>query len=157
MSKVTSVSIVLVLVVALLATAGWKAYESYERRERAIAELKAMREAQGPQSTSGGVLTNPAYLQANSENQAPPDLRLRGASASRTSYSFTVTGLIENRSSRNYSYAQVLFDVYDSSGARVGSAIGNINNLGAGETWSFKAIYLGEGGYRFRLNEISGF
>ena len=40
---------------------------------------------------------------------------------------------------------------------RVGTAIANINDLRAGKDWRFKAVYFGEGGYRFCLNEIQGF
>ena len=150
-------SAILVLVVALIIAGGWKAYESYERRERARVELKALREAQGHQSVSGGVLTNPAYLQSNPETQPSPDLELRSSNGSRSRHAFTIRGTIRNNSGRNYSYAQVLFDVYDSSGNRVESAIGNINNLRAGETWRYKAVYFDGDGYRFRLNEIQGF
>ena len=157
MSKNSSVPIVLALVATLLVVGGWRAYESFERRERAIEELKAMREAQGQQSVSGGVLTNPAYLEANLENQPPPDLELRSSTGMKSSYAFTVTGTIRNNSGRSYSYAQVLFDVYDSGGIRVGSAMGNINNLGPHETWRFKAVYLGDNGRRYRLDEITGF
>ena len=157
MSKNSSVPIVLALAITLLIVGGWRAYESFERRERALDELKAMREAQGQQRVSGGVLTNPTYLQPNPENQPPPDLELRSSSGLRSSHAFTVTGTIRNNSSRNYSYVQVLFDVYDSSGNLVGNALGNINNLGPLETWRFKAVYFGADGHRFRLDEITGF
>ncbi len=86
-----------------------------------------------------------------------PDLELLSSKGSANKFSTTITGNIKNNTSQTYTYVQVLFDVYDSSGNRVGSAIGNINNLGPLETWKFQAVYIGEDGKRFRLDEITGF
>lgn len=52
-------------------------------------------------------------------------------------YSTTVTGRIRNNSTKNYSYVQAVFNLYDAQSNRVGTALANINGLDAGETWKF--------------------
>ena len=91
------------------------------------------------------------------EEANKPNLELLEASATSSEYSTTVTGKIRNNSSKTYQYAQVRFQMYDSNGNRVGSALGNITGLEPGQIWRFKALYAGENGDRYRLDEITGF
>ena len=51
-----------------------------------------------------------------------------------------ITGIVQNTSDQTYSHVSVTFDLYDSSGNRIGSAVAAINNLKAGGTWKFEAI-----------------
>ena len=51
-----------------------------------------------------------------------------------------ITGTLENKSGRDVSYIQVEINLYDSSGAQVGSTMANVNNLAAGQTWHFEAM-----------------
>ena len=112
-----------------------------------LAEIKA-----------SGELPNPVQSEWPKADLTPrPHLELLSSKGTTNEYSTTVTGKIKNNTSQTYTYVQVLFDVYDSSGHRVGSAMGNINNLGPQETWRFNAVYIGEDGHRFRLDEITGF
>ena len=53
-----------------------------------------------------------------------------------------IKGTIKNISGRDYDYVQVEYVVYDASGNNIGTAIDNINNLAAGDTWSFSAHLL---------------
>jgi hypothetical protein len=46
------------------------------------------------------------------------------------------------RASEAVSYAQLSFGVLDSGGNRIGTALTNISNLKAGDTWKFKALIL---------------
>lgn len=68
-----------------------------------------------------------------------------------------ISGTIVNRRGRKLSYAQVSFNLYDTSGAQVGSAFANINGLEPGSRWNFKASSLGKDFKTFKLNEMSGF
>ena len=86
-----------------------------------------------------------------------PNLELLESRATGDSFSMTITGRIRNNTTRNYTYVQALFNVFDSEGNRVGSAIVNINNLRATETWKFKAVYFGSDGKQFNLNKIEGY
>ena len=55
-------------------------------------------------------------------------------------FGYYIEGEIKNNTNRKYSYVQVEFNVYDSNGVQLGSAIDNINNLEANGTWKFKAF-----------------
>ena len=57
-------------------------------------------------------------------------------------FSYYIEGEIVNNTKNSYSYVQIQFNVYDSTGAQIGSAMDNINNLEANGTWKFKAIDL---------------
>ena len=72
--------------------------------------------------------------------------------------SYYVEGTIKNNSSEKYSYAQVTFTLYDESGAQIGTAMDNINDLEPGGTWKFKAICLAPSGNvaSYKLSEITG-
>lgn len=86
-----------------------------------------------------------------------PDLELlKGWQYSGGRFNEQITGSIRNNSQHRYKYVQVTFDILDSSGARVGSALGNINGLRPGEIWKFKAVHLGTGGKTARLDDITG-
>jgi hypothetical protein len=66
-------------------------------------------------------------------------LELVKKSGSYDEYSTTITGAIKNNCGKSFSYVQVTFKLTDESGAVVGTALANVNNLDAGETWKFKA------------------
>ena len=75
-------------------------------------------------------------------------------------YTATITGVAENTSGQNLSYASVEFSVYDSSGNNLGTAMANINNLGKGDTWRFEATLFSFPSTRptsFKLVEITAF
>ena len=73
--------------------------------------------------------------------------------------SYTIEGTIKNNTDKQYSYVQVTFNLYDSDGAQIGTALANINNLEANGIWKFKAIgSLGNGKSvaSYKLMEIKG-
>ena len=75
-------------------------------------------------------------------------------------YSATITGVAENTSGKNFSYASVEFSVYDESGNNLGTALANINILRKGDTWRFEATLLSFPSTRptsFKLVEITAF
>lgn len=61
-----------------------------------------------------------------------------------------------NRRARTLSYAQITFNVYDASGAQVGSALANINGLEPGARWNFKAVSFTKG-TTYKFSKLSGF
>jgi hypothetical protein len=65
----------------------------------------------------------------------------------------TVKGKIKNTNDRSYSYAQVQFKLWDKEGSVAGTAMANINNLGAGETWAFEAVFLGNAKGKYKVGE----
>lgn len=73
--------------------------------------------------------------------------------------SYTIEGSIKNNTDKQYSYVQVTFNLYDSDGAQIGTALANINNLEANGLWKFKAIGSLENGKSvasYKLMEITG-
>ena len=50
-----------------------------------------------------------------------------------------VEGILVNKTNKNYKYIQIEFTLYDEDGNNIGSAFDNAGNLGAGESWKFKA------------------
>ena len=75
-------------------------------------------------------------------------------------YTVTIEGTAKNTSSRNYSYVQIEFVVYDVNGNNLGTALANINNLGSGDTWSFEAMLLSFPSTRpgsYKLVEITAY
>jgi hypothetical protein len=51
-----------------------------------------------------------------------------------------ITGTVINRRKDKVRYTQITFNIYDQSGARVGTALANINDLEPGSSWNFKAV-----------------
>ena len=72
-------------------------------------------------------------------------------------FALYISGTIKNNTNRKQSYAQVTFGVYDKHGNKVDTALDNINNLGPGETWSFKAISTYTDGGSYKLDKITAY
>lgn len=53
-----------------------------------------------------------------------------------------IEGTVKNSNDKDYSYVQIEFVCYDKDGNNIGTAMANTNNLGANETWKFKAMGL---------------
>lgn len=50
------------------------------------------------------------------------------------------TGILKNNTDTDKSYIQITFAVKDKDGNKLGSAMANINDLKAGDTWKFEAM-----------------
>ena len=81
----------------------------------------------------------------------------KSVNGKQTQFGIEITGTVVNRRTRKLSYAQITFNVYDKSGAQVGSALANINGLEPGGRWNFKAVGLEEKGATYKFSELSGF
>lgn len=53
-----------------------------------------------------------------------------------------IEGTVTNSNDKEFSYVQIEFVCYDKDGNNLGTALDNTNNLGANETWKFKAMGL---------------
>ncbi|MBM4026325.1 MAG: hypothetical protein FJ280_13125 [Planctomycetes bacterium] len=84
-------------------------------------------------------------------------LLLKTLKGSTEEYGGEITGVVVNRRNREVGYAQISFNLYDASGAQVGSAFDNITNLEAGGKWRFKANAFGTDFVRFRFAELTGY
>jgi hypothetical protein len=69
---------------------------------------------------------------------------------------FKIVGTVKNTSGRQYGYAQIVFSLYDKSGAPVGNAWANVNNLEAGGTWKFEALVVEDRAETFKFSDITG-
>lgn len=69
-----------------------------------------------------------------------------------------IEGIVKNNNDKNYSYLQVEFVCYDKDGNNLGTALDNTNNLGANETWKFKAFLLSTNGTvdNCKYKEVTG-
>lgn len=85
-----------------------------------------------------------------------PDLELLDLDSTADEFLVYATGHVRNNTDRNYRYVQIQINEIDQSGAIVGSTMANMNNLGPGETWSFKAPLTSDG-VKFRVKDITGF
>lgn len=75
-------------------------------------------------------------------------------------YTTTVKGTLRNKLNETYSYVQIKYSMYDADGNNLGIAYDSMNNLGAGESWSFSATSMGWTDVqvvRVRFAEVSTF
>ena len=75
----------------------------------------------------------------------------------RNEFGGEITGEVINRRKHKLSYAQIQFNLYDDSGAQVGTAMANINGLEPGGKWKFVAHSLGTKFSTYKINELTGF
>jgi len=93
-------------------------------------------------------------------NEADRFTLLDGHSGKADSYgiSYTIKGTIQNNTSKNYSYVQVQFNVYDKDDNDLGSCLANNNNFEANGKWLFEAICFSDAEKikTYKLMEITG-
>ena len=75
----------------------------------------------------------------------------------REDYHSTITGTVQNKSNRSYSYVSIQFNLYDENGAQVGSTMANVNNLEPHGKWKFKALVLENTAESVKLKDLSGY
>lgn len=84
-------------------------------------------------------------------------LMRKTVSGSTGDFGGSITGVVVNRRSRKLNYAQITFNLYDESGAQVGSAMANINGLEPGGKWKFDANSFGKDFSTYKFSELTGF
>ncbi len=97
----------------------------------------------------------------SSEEAAPAKYEISDVNVESDQFTSYVTGVIKNNTKSDRAYVQVTFPCYDKDGNKLGDAMDNVQDLGAGKTWKFKAMYLGENveGMTFDLEnaKVEGF
>lgn len=101
--------------------------------------------------------TTSSSTSVKSETKKVPKLEVLDHKTITESYVRYVTGTIRNNTSREYSYVQVEINLYDSSGAQVGSTLANMNNLEPNGLWKFKAPILEENATSYKIKDVTGF
>jgi hypothetical protein len=100
--------------------------------------------ASSSESTSGSSSGGSDSLEAQYPNYYAIDesneIVLRDVEANADEFSVTIEGEAINASDRDYSYVQLGFGLYDSTGAKVGDALANTSGLAAGQRWRFEAV-----------------
>ena len=71
-------------------------------------------------------------------------------------FSSNIVGVVKNNTDKDYSYLQISFTLYDIDGNVVGSAFANVNNIKAGGTWRFEAMFFEDNAATWELDEITG-
>lgn len=125
-------------------------------REQARAEAKAKREAQR-RAEEERTAEAEAARKAEEEYDADGLVLLRKTlKARRGQFGGKITGTVVNRRARKLSYAQIEFNLYDESGAQVGTAFDNISGLEPGGRWNFKATTFGTDFAKYKFSELWG-
>lgn len=74
----------------------------------------------------------------------------------RGDFSGEITGTVVNQRDRTLSYVQITFNLYDETGALVGTALANVNNLEAGGRWNFRAVTLSNRWTTYKCTGLKG-
>lgn len=85
-----------------------------------------------------------------------PDLQVTSTTTKIEGYVNYIVGTVKNNTNKTYSYVQVEFNLYDGSGAQVGSTFDNINNLEPNGIWKFKAIITDDNAKNYKLKGVTG-
>lgn len=93
---------------------------------------------------------------SNQEKQTKEKFSLVDSEGSYDGFAYYINGSIVNNTDKQYSYVQVTFNLYDASGAQIGTALANINNLDPNGTWKFKAMGGTQNAASYKLAEITG-
>jgi hypothetical protein len=67
-----------------------------------------------------------------------------------------IGGTIKSNTDKTYSYVQVSINLYDASGAQIGSTIANTNNLEPYGTWKYKAPVLYKDVATYKVMTVTG-
>ncbi len=113
--------------------------ETAERQRKSDAEAAAARKSEEEYDATGLVLL------------------LKSVEGKTTQFGGEITGTVVNRRARTLNYAQITFNLYDDSGAQVGSALANINGLEPDGRWNFKATSFGTKFVKYKFSKLTGF
>ena len=113
----------------------------------------AIASSQGGTTTTG---SNSTSSTEQKQTQTQEKFSLVDSEGNYDGFAYYVNGTIKNNTDKQYSYVQVTFNLYDASGAQIGTAMANINNLEGNGTWKFKAIGGTQNATSYKLAEITG-
>lgn len=118
--------LVALLAAGLLTSCGSEPTTSTEKKE----EAQAVEEQ----------AETPAEETEEPEEEAKADYEITDLAVDESDFTPKATGILKNNSGKDVSYLQIEFAVKDKDGNKLGTAIANINNLKAGDTWKFEAM-----------------
>jgi hypothetical protein len=96
--------------------------------------------------------------QLNTDNNINSDLELIDYKIIKGEWgNKTISGTVKNKSSNEYGYAQIEFNLYDKDGNQIGSSMDNINNLEPNGSWKFNAIIMEDGVKDIKFKGITGY
>lgn len=125
----------------------------------AAKEAERQRSAQAArraaEATAAAERTEAAHLTHGSPDCLVLDDRPLGNESGE--YNGYAKGTVRNTCDRNFSYVQVEINYYSPSGALEESGLANVNNLGPGESWSWKTIGQGTAGGSWSVKGITGY
>lgn len=125
--------------------------EETEKQRQAEAERKrqeaAANRSPSPSSSSSSSSNSSSSSSPSSGSSSTGWIKMRDGleykvSSAYGSYSSGIghiKGTVKNSTKNTYSYGQLNFGIYNSSGSKVGSCMDNISNLRAGVSWEFDA------------------
>lgn len=82
----------------------------------------------------------PAEEAKSEESESSEDFEIVEIAQDETSPMVKINGKIKNNSGKDLSYLQIEIPIYDADGAKLGTALANINDLKKDEVWKFEAI-----------------
>ena len=86
-----------------------------------------------------------------------PNLELLSDECTVNDYSTHVVGKVKNNTSKQYTYVQIQYALYDKSENQIGTALANVNGLESGGTWKFDAIGIPTETYQYKLINLTGY
>lgn len=120
-------------------------------------EDKDMGSGTVPTSATQATTTTPAPTPTPTQKATVPDLQVLDHSVKNEGYGMkSIVGTIKNNTNKKYGYVQIEINLYDSSGAQVGSTLDNLNNLEPNGTWKFSAAAF-EDFSSYKIKDVSGF
>jgi hypothetical protein len=130
--------------------------EADRQRKAKEAEAEAKRKAEEDRKKEEAAAADAAKRAETEYDADGLVLMKKTVTGSYDEFSTTITGTVVNRRSSKLTYAQITYHVYDASGAKVGTALANINGLEPGARWNFKALALVPG-KTYKFDALSGF
>jgi len=106
--------------------------------------------------------TTPIETQVAAPAASPPasessGLIVENVTAVAGQYGNTIAGTVRNTSSRSYGFVQVDINLYDGSGAQVGSTLDGVGNLAAGGVWKFETTVYDKKATSFKVVGVTGY
>ena len=139
----------MIVVIAVVAVAGSGGSNTQEPVSGTVGGDSAQTETETKTDTAEPAKTEKA-----------PDLELvdNAVTEEKDDFSLYLVGTVRNNRAKDYSYAQITFNLFDADGNQIGTAMDNINNLKSGGTWKFKAISMEspDAVASYELAEITG-
>ena len=81
---------------------------------------------------------------------------IEGPTVQAGDFSNYIVGIVKNNTNKDYDYLQISFTLYDEQGNVIDTAFTNANNIKAGGTWKFEAMFFEENVASWELDEITG-